>query len=1138
MLRLLGIAVFCVVLALCASPPHIASAQSVPGSPTGLDAVGGSSIVTLTWDAPADVGSPPLTEYQYSSNGGSSWRDTNNIFTTFDVRSLRNGQQYSFRVRAKNATGTSAQSSSVSASPIARTIPTTGSPQIIGGAGTRYNPYLISNPEDVYNFSILNKMRYGSTNDQNRASAEWTNIVTFFQFQPEAGTETGTEDRSWSISITATPSSVDFDVSDSTLSTTYRSTTEEYPERYVSVKFNPPDKYLFAVWRFGDPEEQTSSPSSGASTLTLTLNKNEVPDAPTEFSATPDDEQVILEWTPPLNDGGAPITHYEYTTTLNERYWISTHSTEARHIATTYKVSTSRTATLVNGRQYTFWVRAINGEGKGVQTKGVIVTPRPSTSGSGGTGPTAAAKNLKATVVGDESVLLSWDLSASLPDEETKVHYEYTTNLEQSRWISTNSDATTYIVTGLNRGTTYTFWVRYVVDDKAGLASTPVTVPLIYTVPGQVQSLTVGSVGNRQVTLNWQAPTTDGDGAIIAYEYATNEQQDSWTAMDLPVIENNIFNHVVTGLSNGTIYTFWVRARNNVGPGIASDSVTTRPIGGFPGAVSGLTVVAGNASVELSWDPPATDGGSKILRYEWGVNSTWYSVGQLDRTHTAVGLDNGTIYNFQVRAINEYGAGDPGSVINAEPSSAYPGQVTGLITSHGNASVTLTWETPIDGDTSIIGYEYNFLVQSDSQTSINIWYPTGNTENSYTVRGLTNGTTYSFRMRAVNSQGAGTSSDTVTGVPTLLVLGPVSNLQAIGGNRSVILRWEPPSILIASDITRYEYRVGAGNWTNTGSTETEVIIDELDNDEEYTFAIRAVNDAGAGAVATIQTTTRLTLPGAVAGMEAAVGDGQVTLNWQLPVVSGGTPITGYEYSYTPNIITGWISTNSIATNTVISSLTNGTSYTFRVRAVNGGGRGPSSATITVTPVSIPGVPGNVAVSPRDGALTITWAVPTSNGGSPIVRYEYRENGGIWLNTGSTVTTLSLSRTNGVLYTYELRAVNNIGDGPVSVSVSGTPSAAAIGDGPVLPPPLSEHDNPFVQRFCGRIPGCPESVIFIAPIIAVIAVFAAGGRNPAILLFIGGGVMAIFLVILSPNIFTFLFIAMVAVASLLLWKFMR
>ena len=1132
------------MLALCASPPHIASAQSAPGSPTGLKAVGGDTIVTLTWNAPADLGNPPLAEYEFSHNNGGNWIDTNNTFTTFDVQNLRNGTQYSWRVRGKNANGSGSQSSAVSASPIAHSIPTTGSPQIIGGAGTRHNPYLISNPEDVSNFSILNKMRRGSTNDQRGASSAWTNTVTFFRFQPEAGTETGTADRSWSISITATPSSADFDLSDPNISGNYRSTTDGYPEQYTSLKINPPDKYIFAVWRFGDPEEQTSSPSSGASTLTLTLTKNAVPDAPTGFSATPGNEQVILKWTAGLNDGGAPIIDYEYTTNVSSQsYWRSTQSTETRYIATMHKELVSSSyldRALVNGTTYTFWVRAVSVEGKGTRTKGVLVTPRLTGGGSGpgSTGPTAIAGDLKATVVGDESVLLTWDLSASLPDEETEVHYEYTTNLEQDRWLSTNSDETKYIVTGLNKGTTYTFWVRYVIDDKAGLASDSATVLLVRTVPGQVQSLAVGSVGNGQVTLNWQAPTADGDGVIIAYEYASNEQQDSWTEMDLPVIENNIFNHVVTGLSNGTIYTFWVRARNSTGPGIASDSVTTRPIGDVPGPVSGLTVVAGNASVELSWDPPATDGGSPILRYEWGVNDIWHSVGRLNRTHTAVGLDNGTVYNFQVRAVNEYGVGSHGSIINAEPSSAYPGQVTGLIASHGNATVTLTWEIPTDGDTPITGYEYNFLAQLDSQTSINIWYPTGNTENSYTVRGLTNGTTYSFRMRAVNSQGAGTSSDTVTGVPTLLVLGPVSNLQAIGSNRSVILRWEPPSILIASDITRYEYRVGAGNWTNTGSTETEVTIDGLDNDEEYTFAIRAVNDAGAGAVSTIQTTTRLTLPGAVAGMEAVVGNGQVTLNWQLPIVSGGTPITGYEYSYTPNIITGWISTNSIATNTVISSLTNGTSYTFRVRAVNGGGRGPSSATITVTPVSIPGAPGNVAVSPRDGALTITWAAPTSNGGSPIVRYEYRENGGIWLNTGSTVTTLSLSRNNGVLYTYELRAVNNIGDGPTSTSVSGTPSVAAIGDDPVLPPPLSDHDNPFVQRFCGRIPGCPESVIFIAPIIAVIAVFAAGGRNPAILLFIGGGVMAIFLVILSPNIFTFLFIAMVAVASLLLWKFMR
>ena len=76
-----------------------------------------------------------------------------------------------------------------------------------------------------------------------------------------------------------------------------------------------------------------------------------------------------------------------------------------------------------------------------------------------------------------------------------------------------------------------------------------------------------------------------------------------------------------------------------------------------PGAPTNLTAVVGDGQVVLSWDAPASDGGAEITDYEYRINgqNPWIPIGSTDTTHTVTGLDNGTAYTFQVRAVNRIG---------------------------------------------------------------------------------------------------------------------------------------------------------------------------------------------------------------------------------------------------------------------------------------------------------------------------------------------------------------------------------------------------------------------------------------------------------------------------------------------------
>ena len=94
------------------------------------------------------------------------------------------------------------------------------------------------------------------------------------------------------------------------------------------------------------------------------------------------------------------------------------------------------------------------------------------------------------------------------------------------------------------------------------------------------------------------------------------------------------------------------------------------PTTSTPEAPRNLTALGGDGQAVLNWDAPASDGGAEITDYEYRINVTgrWISIGSTATTHTVVtGLDNGTTYVFQVRAVNRIGKGRVSNRAEATP---------------------------------------------------------------------------------------------------------------------------------------------------------------------------------------------------------------------------------------------------------------------------------------------------------------------------------------------------------------------------------------------------------------------------------------------------------------------------------------
>ena len=605
--------------------------------------------------------------------------------------------------------------------------------------------------------------------------------------------------------------------------------------------------------------------------------------------------------------------------------------------------------------------------------------------------------------------------------------------------------------------------------------STTITADLTHAAVAASTSHKVDGIRPTLVTAGNDAPTTSTDGTKVILTFSENLGSVDQTKITIRAGGNVVstIGQIVTGtrveltlmtaLTNPsttlTVELAVGAAEDDAGNGnLAVPATAVTNALGAPDVPQSLSATPGNGQVMLSWVPPS--GGAEVTDYEYELDGsgTWISTGSTATSYTVTGLTNGQPYTFRVRAANSAGASAASTASASVTPATVPGAPTGLGATVSDQRVDLSWTAPAsDGGQSITDYEYE---QGGSGT----WISTGGTATTYTVLGLTNGQSYTFRVRAVNRVGAGLESFSESDTPTSTVVEPDTpfGLSATPGNRQVMLSWVQPSGGAA--LTHYEYEQdGSDTWTSTGSTAPSYTVTGLTNGQSYAFRVRAVNSAGAsGASGSQSATPTTTAPEAPESLRFTPGNGQVTLRWKAPPNDGGDTITHYEYEQDRSGI--WISTGGTATSHTVRGLNNGQTYTFRVRAVNALGNG-DPVTLEATPSpstggrggrggggggggpqeTWPSAPRNLLADAGDQAVTLTWEAPEDDGGSEITDYQYRINGqNPWISTGSTETTYTVTGlVNGTEYTFQVRAVNRIGNSFSSTRAEATPEAPEV-----------------------------------------------------------------------------------------------
>ena len=570
--------------------------------------------------------------------------------------------------------------------------------------------------------------------------------------------------------------------------------------------------------------------------------------------------------------------------------------------------------------------------------------------------PTGAPTGVSATT-GDGTMTLSWNtLSGASGGYDFRYSDTYADLLTPPgpTWNDvpgTNNDANTSVTLPFGNpeehklavGTPYYFQVRGKDSSNNAGPASEIFQQTQRAAPAKLSGVTA-TAGNREVTLAWTNPN---DFAITHYDYRqSTDGGENWGGWQNLITGSN--SHTVTGLSNGTTYSFQVRANSLIGSGEASDTVTATPSG--PPAAPDLRADPGDGKVRLYW---ANLNDATITKFQYRKRITdrapitwdpdWGDISGSDastKEHTVSSLTNGTGYTFEARAINDDGEGDSASIA-ATPTVAdtTPNQMSNVqhvVTNVNNGvggTVEFTWDDP--GDDQLDNYEYRFKCHNaqgscDNTFTTETWNDVSGsgstTSHSMSIPG--NSATVYFQLRGVNdgaddsgtadiNEGAGpvtavTVSRTNSAGTSVEPPAAPGSLTATPGVGQVILNWTTPTIPTGTLITKYQYRQstdGGTNWApvwadipSSDAATKEHTVSGLTDGTTYTFEVLAFHDnkttddtgddqAGAAAQAAAATPGA---PNAPATLSAAGGDKQVTLTW-TDGADNGVTVTGFQY---------------------------------------------------------------------------------------------------------------------------------------------------------------------------------------------------------------------------------------------------
>ncbi|CAN7766095.1 Ig-like domain-containing protein [Paenibacillus sp. LjRoot153] len=566
-------------------------------------------------------------------------------------------------------------------------------------------------------------------------------------------------------------------------------------------------------------------------------------------------------------------------------------------------------------------------DGTKTDTATITVTAAPAVNSVSVTPETASivqgeTQQLTATVdaVGGSATTVTWTSS----DSDNKV------TVDNDGLVSVAADAATgtYTITATSTyDGTKTDTATITVTAAPAINSVSVTPETASIVQGETQQLTatVDAVGGSATTVTWTSSdsdnkvTVDNDGLVsVAADAATG----TYT-----ITATSTYDGTKTDTATITV---------TAAPAVNSVSVTPETASIVQGETQQLTATVdavGGSATTVTWT--SSDSDNKVTVDNDGLVSVAADAATGTYTITATSTYDGTKTDTATITVTAAPTYSIAAIVNQTATDLIKGYTSSepkiiTITNIGTGNLfNLTAALSGTNANDFVITLPDSTLNSGETTTFSVKAKDGLSEGTYTTTvtvSATNMTNVTFSMTQVVN----------------LLNAPVNpqNLVATGGDRQVTMNWSS-----VPGATYYNVYVSttSGQFSNepVADTVTDITynIKNLTNGTTYYFIVKAGNLSGLSGQSNQVDATPVIVPAVPTNVTAVAGNGQATISFTPPVDNGGSAIIRYEVAAS----LGDITVTGTASPITITGLSNGTSYTFTVKAINRVGSSELSA---------------------------------------------------------------------------------------------------------------------------------------------------------------------------------------------------
>ena len=405
----------------------------------------------------------------------------------------------------------------------------------------------------------------------------------------------------------------------------------------------------------------------------------------------------------------------------------------------------------------------------------------------------------------------------------------------------------------------------------------------------------------------------------------------TWTSVGTVAANTTTFTDI--GLTEATSYTYRVLATSTFGDSQPSATRNATTPAAAPADLVATAISGGR--IDLSW----TDHSATATTYyieQSADGTTWTQVGSIASstatTYSATGSFNGsTTYYFRVRTDSSVAGYSLYSSIISVTTPAYPSQPTlSSATAQSDTSVVLAWT----GVPDATGYRVERSTNSGST-----WTAVGtvaDTVTTYNDTGLTEVTSYTYRVVATNA--AGDSAPSITKTVATLPAAPSDLTATVVSGDQINLSWTNNSS--AATAYLFERSTDSSNWTLIGATGAEATTymapGPFNASTTYYFQVRDYAPTGTFSdYVGVSVTTPAYPSQPTLTSTMAQSDTSVVLTW-----TGVSDATGYHVERTTNSGSTWTivaTVDSGVTTFTDTGLSEMQVYMYRVNATNSAG---------------------------------------------------------------------------------------------------------------------------------------------------------------------------------------------------------